>query len=399
MASSIKNIYILKKKNELKDAVDACRTAAAHEFDTSIQLQLLKAAAYGKTFDESYEHNSFVRVCKLVRVLNQVREEHIGIPLTYKQIMVLSPKVLVDRLVNRHHHVIAYEICKYLDLEKEKVLIHWACTKVRSNQQDEDREEILQSIVSKLRRCKTVSYVEVAATAYKSGKVDLALDLLQYDTRPALQVPLLLEMREDNQALQKAIESGDTDLVYHVLLHIKKNANTVQFFKIIQSQHIAKSLLITYCKEQDVEFLKKYYNALNKHHDAGSLAVLESYKEHLDDWDERLYDLKVAKDFFSKNKVNAVDTKATDDQIKLLKIQRDTEARTGSDAFVNTSISDTIYRLMLLADVKKKHNFLFTFLFFHIHKMYLSLLKYYISTNVLRNSNLNLKCLTKGSGG
>jgi hypothetical protein len=35
-----------------------------------------------------------------------------------------------------------------------------------------------------------------------------------------LQIPLLLSIDEQDKALQKSIESGDTDLVYLVLFHI-----------------------------------------------------------------------------------------------------------------------------------------------------------------------------------
>ena len=38
----------------------------------------------------------------------------------------------------------------------------------------------------------------------------------------AWQVPLLISMQEDERALMKAIEGGDTDLVFLALLHMKR---------------------------------------------------------------------------------------------------------------------------------------------------------------------------------
>lgn len=38
------------------------------------------------------------------------------------------------------------------------------------------------------------------------------LQLLDYESQAADQVPLLLEMKEDKLALAKAVNSGDTDL-------------------------------------------------------------------------------------------------------------------------------------------------------------------------------------------
>ena len=93
-------------------------------------------------------------------------------------------------------------------------------------------------IVEKLANKPGLSYAEIANTAYKVGQPKLAtrvgvyllyvsslfiyflvlvtsyfyLQLLDYEPRAADQVPLLMSMQEDELALIKAIESGDTDL-------------------------------------------------------------------------------------------------------------------------------------------------------------------------------------------
>jgi hypothetical protein len=55
------------------------------------------------------------------------------------------------------------------------------------------------------------------------------LQLMDYEPRASLQVPLLLRLGEDRPALVKAIESGDTDLVYTVLLHLRENMPLGEF--------------------------------------------------------------------------------------------------------------------------------------------------------------------------
>lgn len=45
-------------------------------------------------------------------------------------------------------------------------------------------------------------------------------EVCSLDSDSLLQVPLLLSIGEEDTALMKAIESGDTDLVYLVLFHI-----------------------------------------------------------------------------------------------------------------------------------------------------------------------------------
>lgn len=79
-----------------------------------------------------------------------------------------------------------------------------------------------------------MSYAEIAKKAWEVGRTGLAtkvraslsrslwpkgvlnvvriLQLLDYEPRASDQVPLLLSMKEDRLALQKAVDSGDTDL-------------------------------------------------------------------------------------------------------------------------------------------------------------------------------------------
>ena len=56
---------------------------------------------------------------------------------------------------------------------------------------------------------------------------------MDYEPKASLQVPLLLRLGEDRPALVKAIESGDTDLVYTVLLHLRENMPLGEFQVII----------------------------------------------------------------------------------------------------------------------------------------------------------------------
>lgn len=44
-----------------------------------------KAASFGKCFLDRFPPDGFVRMCQDLRVLNAIRDYHIGIPLTYSQ--------------------------------------------------------------------------------------------------------------------------------------------------------------------------------------------------------------------------------------------------------------------------------------------------------------------------
>lgn len=163
----------------------------------SVQTELLKAASYGKAFCDYYIPDKFVDMCKLLRVLNAVRHRDIGIPITYRQLRttlflffvipfvhsldlvffsrryeMLTIEVLVDRLINRSQHLLALRVCEYMDLTPDKVLVHWACKKVESAEPD---EVIRDKIVDKLTNYSSISYSDIANSAFKNGKKNLAI--------------------------------------------------------------------------------------------------------------------------------------------------------------------------------------------------------------------------------
>ena len=62
-----------------------------------------------------------------------------------------------------------------------------------------------------------------------------------------LQVPLLLRLGEDERALQKATESGDTDLVYLVLFSMYRTLPLQAFIAAINTRSATRSLFLAYC--------------------------------------------------------------------------------------------------------------------------------------------------------
>ncbi|CAI9281348.1 unnamed protein product [Lactuca saligna] len=74
----------------------------------------------------------------------------------------------------------------------------------------------------------------VAAHADQTSRRKLAL----------FQVPLLLGTGEEDTALTKATESGDTYLVYLVLFHICQKRPTLELFGMIQARPISHDLFI-----------------------------------------------------------------------------------------------------------------------------------------------------------
>ncbi|NXJ71945.1 VPS16 protein, partial [Rostratula benghalensis] len=269
----------IKDQKLLPEAVSQCIEAAGYEHEPDTQKSLLRAASFGKCFIDKFPPESFVRMCQDLRVLNAIRDYQIGIPLTFTQYKRLTIEVLLDRLVLRRLYPLAIRICEYLRLSEiqgvSRILAHWACYKVQ--QKDKSDEEVAYAINQKLGDTPGISYSEIAARAYDCGRTELAIKLLEYEPRSGEQVPLLLKMKRSKLALSKAIESGDTDLVYTVVLHLKNELNRGTFFMTLQNQPVALSLYRQFCKHQERETLKDLYNQDDNHQELGNFHVHSSY--------------------------------------------------------------------------------------------------------------------------
>jgi vacuolar protein sorting-associated protein 16 len=167
--------YVRSIRVSLRKAVDDCIEAAGSEFDTDVQKSLLKAASFGKGFLDNYPSSKFVDMGKSLRILNSVRNHIIGLPLTYDQYRQMTPEKLVYTLCQRHHYGLAKAICEMLNVPIDRVLIHWACHKVRTSADDE--ETLTRAIFAKLSDFSSVSYSEVAKEAYSVGKIKLATNV------------------------------------------------------------------------------------------------------------------------------------------------------------------------------------------------------------------------------
>ncbi|OXB69554.1 UNVERIFIED_CONTAM: hypothetical protein H355_003693 [Colinus virginianus] len=299
----------IKDQKLLPEAVSQCIEAAGYEHEPETQKSLLRAASFGKCFVDKFPPESFVRMCQDLRVLNSIRDYQIGIPLTFTQYKRLTIEVLLDRLVLRRLYPLAIRICEYLRLPEIQGV----------QQKDKSDEEVAYAINQKLGDTPGISYSEIAARAYDCGRTELAIKLLEYEPRSGEQVPLLLKMKRSKLALSKAIESGDTDLVYTVVLHLKNELNRGTFFMTLQNQPVALSLYRQFCKHQERETLKDLYNQDDNHQELGNFHVHFGYSEKR--IEGRVGALQNAVDEYYKAK-NEFAAKATEDQIKLLRLQR-----------------------------------------------------------------------------
>ncbi|KAL9934186.1 hypothetical protein V8E36_006642 [Tilletia maclaganii] len=264
-----------KGEENLSEAVDTCLRAAVCEWEVGWQRKLVKAAAFGKAFLDMYDPSFFVTTAKTLRVLNAARAYEVGLPISSEEYAAPAPlptlphltgaSAVIARLTARNQHLLSSRIASLLNLRPDAILKHWARAKIAkplptaaalgvtgsggggggttaaavAGAAEQAEDEVTQAVVRKFEGMwsegVSVSYAEIARVAWGMGRTRLATKLLEYEPRAVDQVPLLLNMHEDKLALVKAIESGDTDLVYHVLLRLKSQLSRGDFFRIIQA--------------------------------------------------------------------------------------------------------------------------------------------------------------------
>ncbi len=229
----------------------------------------MRAALFGRYFDEYANAKPYVQMCQTIRVLNSLRHPQIGLPLTYNQYEALTPPVIINRLIARRHFALAIEICKFLNMNDEdgiiKILSNWALFKVEQN--DVDDNKIAVMIKSKLGDTPGIRYSEIARCAISSGRPGLAIKLLEYESKASEQVPLYIEIDNPELALKKAMESGDSDLIYMVLFWYQGKFNNVSDFnKQISKNPVALSLMLQYYRQKNLtdEDSNELNNILNQ---------------------------------------------------------------------------------------------------------------------------------------
>lgn len=292
-----------------------------------------QAAKFGRGFLDFYNPSEFVAMGQTLKVLNAVRFYEIGIPLTYDQYVVSPPwspllrilryqyafpSSLVERLTARNMHLLALRISAFLGMKPDAVLKHWASAKIlksKSTSTSDGDEEVCALIVDKFKQLGggggEVSYAEIAKRAWEVGRAGLATRLLDHEANASDQVPLLLTMKEDRLALEKAVDSGDTDLMYTVLLHLHQRLALGTFFRLLEDGGArlapAGRLLQVYAREQNRDMLRDFYYSDDRRVESAVLALEEG--AGMVDPAARIAAVKSAHKFFGEDKDRVFETK------------------------------------------------------------------------------------------
>lgn len=358
-AKADEHIRFIQSQNTLEEAIKDCIEAAGSEFDYASQTTLLRAASYGKCFVDSamdptlsieaganlLDTEQFVEMCRKIRVLNALRQQNVAFPLTVGQFDRLSAEVVVSRLVSMRHHFLALKICEYMKITTDRVLVHWACEKVKAATDVPD-DELVALIRKKLKKATLVSYADIASCAERVNRRRLATMFLDLEESATDQVPLLLSMGEFELALRKSLESNNTDLIYMTLFHLERTLPSMDEFRYVLNRDPsyveAVNLMLLYYKASKSSRLSVLWNDVT----GAENDLLLSFKTS--ELDEKINALKDATAKYNAAKM-PMRAKLAEEQMDLLQEQHKLEERVENvkkRTFVGMSISDTM-RIMI----------------------------------------------------
>ncbi|KAJ0398600.1 hypothetical protein P43SY_005225 [Pythium insidiosum] len=369
-ANADAHMRYIQSQGTLQEAIKDCVDAAGSEFDYTNQTGFLRGAAHGKNFvDGALEMTAantedsatpsveldpelFVDMCRKIRVLNALRQPSVGFPLTIAQYDRLSPEVVIGRLVAMRHHFLALKICEYLSIPTDRVLVHWACEKVKAAATGAGAttdEELVALIRKKLKHATLVSYADIASCAEKVGRRRLATMFLDLEPNATDQVPLLLSMGEFELALRKSLESNNTDLIFMTLFHLERSLPSMDEFRyVLQREPVlygeATNLMLSYYRASKNPKLPSLWNDVASAENDMLLSLKAA------DFDEKIDALRDAINKLNNSKQMPVTAKLAEEQMELLQEQKRLEEKPENikkRRFVGLSVSETMKLLLM----------------------------------------------------
>jgi len=293
----------------------------------------------------------FVKASQYLRVLNALHDFNVGIVLTAAQLQHLAINCLIDRLVVRRQFRLAFNICQFLKMPEEqgssRILSHWACYKMQQTNVSEDK--MVADIRGKLINVRGISWVSIAEKAISMGKKGVAEKLIEFETSASEQVRLLSKISNHKEALQKAVASGNTNLIYEAVTKLRERFALNDFLLCIRQEPVAYKLYLKYCREN----IPQTYNDLHEQEDnfieLAHFHVNESYGTFRNE--ERVVSLHKALDQYHKAR-NEFGVKTTEEQLYLVKQQHELEEQS-EDNYSDMSLHDTLYKLIATNQAKK----------------------------------------------
>jgi hypothetical protein len=159
----------------------------------------------------------------------------------------------------------------------------------------------------------------------------------------------LLKLGQGAQALRKAIFSGDTDLVYHVILSLQEQHSNADFHLIMRQDEVGARLYTLYCQQYAPS--NQLADWLQQEDDFSNMAR-QTYRDSYSTGrvETRLARLVTSQEQFKRAK-EEFNLSIADENHKLIKYQSGLEDKLGK-LHVNLSLHQTVLQLLQDKEVK-----------------------------------------------
>ena len=350
----------LRDEKEIDCAILGCVRAACHEFDTKRQSELLRAAHFGNSYLERKNRHvdcwALHKTCVMLRIMNAVRSPEVGIPLTYAQYCQDGLENLVKRLNVRKQHLLASRISECTK-GCQDVIEHWALSHITASSSKSD-DALLEKIKPKLETLRGASYGKITLAAHRANRHALVQNLIDMEQNSYKQVSLLISIGADENALLKAIESRDADLMYTALLNLQRSMTFQDLASLLSRNPTAKALFVAFCKRTDVELLKSFFYSSGETAKGGQALLSQAFCSSARDaeayvWDEGSASLCAqASTMYGKLK-DEFHEKTLDEAQRLIRLGMDTQLEIALSGVPQKSIAVIVKHFIRNGELKE----------------------------------------------
>lgn len=238
---------IIEKRNDMPNAVKGCLDQAIQEEDPTRQKLYLQAGCFGKKFYPGIAIEEYQSACRLVRVMNVLRQENIEPD--------SSIETAIKLLVSRKQFKLALWIVNYLKIDGE-LMIRTKWSEYLIMQHEISDDEVAKKIQAILGQNPIVPYADIANKAIEGHRVQLAIKLLEKESHSVKQIPLLLSLKQYDRVLAHALSSCDSNLIYMALFKLKESMlSEMMFLELLRKHKLALKYYCNYLAVTDLKTL------------------------------------------------------------------------------------------------------------------------------------------------
>jgi hypothetical protein len=122
--------------------------------------------------------------------------------------------------------------------------------------------DVYNEIQNKLNETQGVSYIKLSKKAFKYYKHEIGIKFLENEKSILTKIPQYLELRKWDKALELAIETHDSNVIYTVVDNIMTQEPMESFHSIVSKYRKAEPVIVEYLKVNHEGVLEDYLKTI-----------------------------------------------------------------------------------------------------------------------------------------